>query len=184
LNFLSFEKLNFSDKKCSLREIGNAQYARMLSSFAYNTVISTIKSKSFRSGVHVKEINPAYTSIIGRIKFAKRYRFSVHESAALCIGRRCLGASERLPRHHSQVPDGKGGHVTLSLPVRNRDKHVWSSWRLAQKRLLKRCLQHTFGRMKRSSSRSFFACCDTKILKVVGEIPTRESTTKLLGSRV
>jgi IS605 OrfB family transposase len=142
------EKLKFSDKKCSLREIGNVRYARMLSSFAYSAIISMIKSKSFRCGVHVNEVNPAYTSIIGRIKFAKRYGFSVHESAALCIGRRCLGASERLPRHQSQVPDGRGGHVTLSLPVRNRDRHVWSSWRIAQKRLLKLCLQHISRRNK------------------------------------
>jgi len=146
------ERLSFSDKKSELREIGNARYARMLSSFSYSAIISMIKAKSFRCGVSIEEVNPAYTSIIGRIKFAKRYGYSVHESAALCIGRRCLGFSERLPRHRNMVPDGKGFHVTLSLPVRNRDKHVWSSWRITQRKFKKWCLQHTSGRIKRSSS--------------------------------
>ena len=131
-----------------------------------------IRAKGFRCGVAVEEVTPAYTSIIGRVKFAQRYGYSVHESAALCIGRRYLGFSERLPRHKALIPNDKGAHVTLSLPVRNRDKHVWSLWRTVQRKLLKRYLQYTSRRIKRSTSRSFSACCDNKILEVVGEIPT------------
>ena len=49
-----------------------------------------------------------------------------HASAALCIGRRFLGASERLPSHLNEIADGKGSSVTLPLPVRNRERHVRS----------------------------------------------------------
>jgi IS605 OrfB family transposase len=181
---VAIERLSFANKKSELREIGNARYARMLSSFSYSTIISMIKTRSFRCGVAVGEVNPAYTSVIGRIKFSKRYGHCPHESAALCIGRRYLGFSERLPRHRDMILDGKGTHGTLSLPVRNRDKHVWSLWRQVQRKIRKWCLQRTPGRIKRSSSRSFFACCDSNILGVVGEIPAHESITKLLGDRV
>ena len=181
---LVLEKLCFAKKKCELREIGNAKYARMLSSLAYNAIISMMKSRAFRLGVHVREVNPAYTSVIGRVKFAQRYGLSTHESAALVIGRRSLGNSERLPRHQGKVPDGKGGHVTLPLPVRNRGRHVWSSWRKVRGKLLKWCLQHAYGRKKAILKPDLLACCDSKVPDSVGEIPTHESTTQLLGSRV
>jgi len=46
-------------------------------------------------------------------------------SAALCIGRRFLGISEKMPQGQKDIPDGKGGHVTLDLPARTRSRHVW-----------------------------------------------------------
>ena len=179
------EKLTFGTKKSTLREEGNARYARMLSSFAYSSIISMIRARAYRFGIHVEEVNPAYTSIIGRVKFASRYGYSVHESAALCIGRRYLRVSERLPRHRSIIPDGTGTHVTLSLPVRNRDRHVWASWRNVQQKLQKRCLQHKSRRLRSDpQARKILACSDSTILNFVGEIPARESITKLLGDRV
>jgi hypothetical protein len=59
----------------------------------------------------------------------KKYGLSVHGSAALYIGRRFLGNSERLPHHRLEIADDKGGYVTLPLPVWNRGEHVWTAWR-------------------------------------------------------
>lgn len=132
---IAIEELNFQQKKAELGQINNTKYRRMLSSFAYQTIIRTIKSRAFRFGVHIHEVNPAYTSLLGRIKFAKRYGLSIHQAAALCIGRRFLGFSERPPRHLNDIPDGKDGHVTLPLPVRNRSKHVWSFLREVNRNL-------------------------------------------------
>src|SRR5262249_46318484 len=99
---------------------------RQLSSFAYSSIKSHLKARATREGVEIKEVNPTFTTLIGRVKFAKRYGLSIHQAAALSIGRRFLGASERIPRRLDQIPDGKGDYVALSLPVRNRDEHVWS----------------------------------------------------------
>ena len=41
-------------------------------------------------------MNPAYTSRVGDIKYRERYGLSIHEAAALCIGRRFYGYGERL----------------------------------------------------------------------------------------
>jgi IS605 OrfB family transposase len=129
------EDLNFQQKKIELKQLGPAKYRRMLSSFAYQCMIQTLKSRAFRFGIHLHQVNPAFTSLIGRIKFAKRYGLSIHQAAALCIGRRLLGFSERLPRHLGYIPDGKGGHVTLFVPVRNRLKHAWSYLRTINREL-------------------------------------------------
>ena len=155
------EKLSFEKKKCELRETGNSRYSRMLSSFAYKAIILGIKFRAFRFGVEVQEVNPAFTSIIGRVKFSKRYGLSVHGSAALCVGQRFLGISEKVPRHQAEIADGKGGHVTLLLPVRNRGEHVWTSWRRILKKLPAVLVAHFQATKKRSSGRSNPTCCDT-----------------------
>ncbi len=68
------------------------------------------------------EVNPAYTSLIGRVKYAKPLGVSVHQAAALAIARRGMGFGERSPLR-PVVPDGKGGHLFVELPVRNRSTH-------------------------------------------------------------
>jgi len=157
---LVVEKLEFQKKKSELKESGNKKYARMLSSLAYTTILTTIKSRAWRFGVKVKEVNPAYTSVIGQVKFATRYGLTIHESAALCIARRFQGVSESLPRHLEKIPDGKSGHVALPLPVRNRGKHVWTLWGQVKKKLLAVLAAHFRATKKRSSSRPQPACCD------------------------
>jgi IS605 OrfB family transposase len=182
---LVIENLSFEKKKRSLRDSGDVRYARMLSSFSYSSITQAIRSRACRCGIEVHEVNPAFTSIIGRAKFSRRYGLSIHGSAALCIGRRFLGFSEKLPRHRVTMPDGKGGFVALPLPVRNRGKHVWSSWRLIQKRLPAMHAAHPRASKRRSSDEKPLACCDTqKVLEIVGETPTREPTTTLLGCRI
>ena len=121
------EKLDFSKKKAELEATHN-NLARMLSSFACNKVISSIKAGAFRCGVEVIEVNPAYTSVIGAVNHAQRNGISVHMGAALAIARRGLGLSERCPAGEATVPTRNGGHLTFCVSVRNRTKHVWHQW--------------------------------------------------------
>ena len=129
------EKLDFTAKKTELAETKAPRYARMLSSFSYSSIIGNIKSRAYRFAIKVEEVNPAFTSVIGRVKFASRYGLTIHEAAALAIARRFQETSERVPRRLDKIPDGKCGHVTLPLPARNQGKHVWTQWRQIRKKL-------------------------------------------------
>ncbi len=122
------EDLNFQKKKATLKETYK-RYARMLSSLSYSLIICMLISKAFRSNIEIFFVNPAYTSVIGKVKFAKRYGLSKHQSAALAIGRRFMKASEK-PPHQSIIPDAKGSMRAFFLPARNRKKHLWSYWKL------------------------------------------------------
>lgn len=128
------EQLNFARKKAEL-EAAEPKQARMLSSFACNKVVSAIKSACFRSGIEVISVNPAYTSVMGAVNYARRYGISVHQGAAHAIARRGLGLSETPPVHQATVPACRSGHVTFLLPARNRKKHVWSYWAVIRTRL-------------------------------------------------
>ena len=123
---LVIEKLDFSQKKSAL-EGGSRRYSRMLSSFSYGKVKAYFLSRGYREGVEVIQANPAFSSVMGRVKFMERYGLSVHQAVALVLARRHLGCSERLPRC-LECPDGRGGYVALRVPVRKRVRHVWSLW--------------------------------------------------------
>ena len=91
------EELDFRQKKAVL-EGESRKYSRMLSSFSYGKVKAYFVSRGHRQGVEIHQVNPAFSSVIGRVKFMERYGLSVHQAAALVLARRLLGCSERIPR--------------------------------------------------------------------------------------
>jgi len=60
------------------------------------------------------KVNPAFTSVIGMIKFMSRYGLNSGTAAGLAIGRRAMRFSERLPKCLARPED--------------RAKHTWSGW--------------------------------------------------------
>ena len=106
------EKLDFRQKKAVL-EGESRKYSRMLSSFSYGKIKAYFVSRGYRKGVEVHQVNPAYSSVIGRVKFMERYGLSVHQAAALVLARRLLGCSERIPRRRV-CPVGSGAHVAFT----------------------------------------------------------------------
>ena len=120
------ERLDFRQKKAAL-EGESRRYSRMLSSFSYGKIKAYFLSRGYREGVEVHQVNPAFSSVIGRVKFMERYGLSVHQAAALVLARRLLGCSERIPRRRV-APIGNGVHVAFSVPARKRVKHVWTYW--------------------------------------------------------
>ena len=120
------EKLDFRQKKAAV-EGESRKYSRMLSSFSYGKVKAYFICRGYRKGVGVHQVNPAFSSVIGRVKFMERYGLSVHQAAALVLARRSLGFSERIPRRRV-CPVGNGVHGAFALPARKRVKHVWTYW--------------------------------------------------------
>ena len=90
------EKLDFRQKKAAL-EGQSRKYSRMLSSFSYGRIKAYFISRGYRQGVEVKQVNPAFSSIVGRVKFMERYGLTVHQAAGLVLARPLLGCSERIP---------------------------------------------------------------------------------------
>ena len=128
---LVVEILDFEAKKAALAASHSPQYAQMLSSFAYSATLRMLKSRAYRYGVEVVDVDPAYTSLIGLLKFKKHYGLTTHHAAALVIGRRCHHRSERLPRSKESYKLWMGGVlVTLEKPESqaDRSRHVRTSW--------------------------------------------------------
>ena len=145
---LVVEKLDFRQKKAVL-EGESRKYSRMLSGFSYGKIKAYFLSRGYREGVEIIEVNPAYSSVVGRVKFMERYGLTVHQAAALALARRLLGCSERIPSRWV-CPVGSGVHVAFTVPVRKRVKHVWTYWgAIAGQLRLALAAQHRLGRRKR-----------------------------------
>ena len=142
------EKLDFRQKKAAL-EGESHRYSRMLSSFSYGKIKAYFLSRGYRQAVEVRQVNPAYSSVIGRVKFMERYGLSVHQAAALVLARRLLGCSERIPRRWV-CPTDNGVHVAFTVPARTRVKHVWTYWGAVSGQLRPAlAAQHRLGRRRR-----------------------------------
>ena len=142
------EKLDFRQKKAAL-EGQSRKYSRMLSGFSYGKIKAYFISRGYRQGVEVKQVNPAFSSIVGRVKFMERYGLTVHQAAALVLARRLLGCSERIPRRWV-CPIGNGVQVAFTVPVRKRVKHVWTYWGAVSGQLRPAlAAQHRLGKRRR-----------------------------------
>ena len=145
---LVVEKLDFRQKKAVL-EGESRRYSRMLSGFSYGKVKAYFLSRGYREGVEIIEVNPAYSSVVGRVKFMERYGLTVHQAAALVLARRLLGCSERIPSRWV-APIGDGVQVAFTVPVRKRVKHVWTYWGAIAGQLRPAlAAQHRLGRRRR-----------------------------------
>lgn len=130
---LVIERLDFQRKRTAL-EGESPGRSRMLSSFCYGKVKAYLLSRGYRKGVEVCQVNPAYSSVIGRVKYMERYGLNVHQAAALVLARRLLSCREGVPRRRI-APLDTGGRVAFRVPVRKRVKHVWSYWAAVSRQL-------------------------------------------------
>ena len=129
------EKLDFSSKKSRVREHSKC-YAKMLSRFAHGKFAELVHSKAKLAAIQVIEVNPAYSSLIGLIKYMSLYGLNSGTSASLVLARRGLRLSERLPRVCNALVSTVDG-----------TKHVWTYWARTSK-LLKGCHRHSFFNVK------------------------------------
>ncbi len=90
------EKLDFKKKRSDLHKNKNAKYARMLSAFAYQQIINGILVLGYKFGLHIKQVDPSYTSVIGKNKYAIPMGLSVHQAAAYVIARRGYSYKEKI----------------------------------------------------------------------------------------
>ena len=175
---IAIEKLDFWKKRATL-EAASGKHARMLCAFAYRRIQAVIRARSYEAGIAVLETNPAYSSIIGKYKFASRYGLSAHNAAACVLARRVADLGERLPSQFQ---------VTPQLLAKNRSGHVWSLWAIVSRR--DRVAHAARRRPGCSTTRSPAARALVSTARPVipppsaGAIPAREPSSALFGGRL
>ena len=82
------EKLDFKVKRSELISKKGKKYNEMLSSLPYSIYGSIVKSKCAKNKVYLHQVNPAWTSYIGNIKYATPRKMNIHTAASFVIARR------------------------------------------------------------------------------------------------
>ena len=86
-------------------------FNRYSGNFPYSELAAAVDRRTRRLGMPIVPVDPASTSAEGRWRFAGDLGWSVHEAAALCIGRKALGHRRRFPR---RLPQRRGA-IRLAL---------------------------------------------------------------------
>ena len=74
-----------------------------LHKWVYKALLQKIEIVAKRNGIQVIKVSPAYTSIIGKLKYAPLYNMDKDTAGAYVIARRGLGFKERLPKNYKEL---------------------------------------------------------------------------------
>jgi IS605 OrfB family transposase len=122
---LVVERLKFAQDHNTQR-----RYNRRTTRFR-STMVEMAVRKALRRGFTVVQVNPAYSSIIGKHKYADAYGMSVHEAAAFVLARRGQGRDERLPKCIvAQLPRLRECLIVAAegRPAGDRMRHLYLKW--------------------------------------------------------
>ena len=82
---------------------GLPKLRQKLQKWVYKALMQKIEIVAKRNGIQVIEVNPAYTSIIGKLKYAPLHNIDKNTAGAYVIARRGLGFKERLPKNYKKL---------------------------------------------------------------------------------
>ncbi len=80
--------------------MGRGKLRRRLHNWIYAGLLDKLKKVARRKGIQVIEVNPAYTSVIGALKYCPNYLIDKDTAGAYVIGRRALGFKEDIPENY------------------------------------------------------------------------------------
>jgi len=113
---LVIENLDFFKTKMKQLKKIDKKYNRMLHSLAYAKIKERIRINCLLQGVVSKTVDAAYTSMLGKTLYTKKYGISVHQAAAYVIARRYYKLEE-----YYEVPKiefiYKDKSCSLTIPV-------------------------------------------------------------------
>ncbi len=98
---IAIEKLKEMPK--GYRGDGNRKLRKKLQQWIYRGLLEKIKALAKREGVEIIQVNPAYTSVVGALKYAPQYNLDKDTAGASVIGRKALGLKEELPKNYEKL---------------------------------------------------------------------------------
>jgi IS605 OrfB family transposase len=82
---------------------GKAKLRKILHQWNAKKFLQKLKRVAMLKGVEVIEVNPAYTSVIGMLKYAPQLSIDKDVAGAYVIGRRALGFREDTPENYEKL---------------------------------------------------------------------------------
>jgi len=98
---IAVENLNNFNK--GYRGDGRGKLRKRLHNFIYKNLLNKLEVLCRRKGIEFIKVNPAFTSVIGMLKYAPQYNIDKDIAGAYVIGRRGLGLSEKIPKNYLKL---------------------------------------------------------------------------------
>jgi transposase, IS605 OrfB family, central region len=94
---------NLKKLKKGTRGDGKATLRKILHNWNAKKFLQKLKRVAMLKGVEVVEVHPAYTSVIGMLKYAPQLNIDKDVAGAYVIGRRALGFKEDTPENYEKL---------------------------------------------------------------------------------
>jgi IS605 OrfB family transposase len=94
---------NLKKLKKGMRGDGKATLRKILHNWNAKKFLQKLKRVAMLKGVEVVEVHPAYTSVIGMLKYAPQLNIDRDVASAYVIGRRALGFKEDMPENYEKL---------------------------------------------------------------------------------
>lgn len=82
---------------------GRKKLRKRFQQFIYKGILQKIEILAKREGIEVVKINPAFTSIIGKLKYAPQYLIDKDIAGAFVMARRGIGYREEIPKNYLKL---------------------------------------------------------------------------------
>lgn len=133
---LAVEDLKFKNDKSV-----TAKFNRMSHSFVWSKFLKAVDRCAAREEVPVLKVKPAFTSVIGILKYQHMYGLAAHEAAGYVIARRSLGFNqEKIPK------------ILLNKLIKKESEYKrisnWKQWSAIKKAVLAKIKKLTGKKVK------------------------------------
>jgi IS605 OrfB family transposase len=128
---------------------GMPKLRQKLQKWIYKGLLEKIEVVGKREGVQVIKVSPAYTSVIGKIKYAPIYRIDKDVAGAYVIARRGLGFEERLPKNYRELLKDKEFLAYAIAKVDERINELKSELKKEKSEYKRNALKGRVKRLKR-----------------------------------
>ena len=143
---------------------GRRKLRGRLQQFIYKGILQKIEVLARREGIEVVKVNPAFTSIIGQLKYAPQYLLDKDVAGAFVIGRRGIGFREEIPENYLKL-------------LRREEFLEYSLYKLEEKKKeLKRKLEREENRWKKRAIREELKKINLDVKAVKKEIEVLKSS--------
>jgi len=128
---------------------GLAKLRRKLHKWVYKSILEKIEVYARRMGVQLIKVNPAYTSIIGKLKYAPIYNIDKDIAGAYVIGRRGFGFEEEVPKNYRELLKDKEFLAYAIAKVEERINELKSELKKEKSEYKRNALKERVKRLRR-----------------------------------
>ena len=103
---------------------GRKKLRKVLQKFSYDRILEKIERLCKLNGIEIIKVNPAWTSVQGKLKYSPQLNIDKDIAGAYVIGRRGLGFKERVPKNYKKLLNDKKFMEYLKESLKQRQKQL------------------------------------------------------------
>jgi IS605 OrfB family transposase len=103
---------------------GKRKLRKVLQKFSYDRILEKIERLCKLNGIEIIKVNPAWTSVQGKLKYSPQLNIDKDIAGAYVIGRRGLGFKERVPKNYKKLLNDKKFMEYLKESLKQRQKQL------------------------------------------------------------